>query len=75
MAGAFLLAMVGQSKFVQLGAQNKELFGWITATYLLIAIISNLSSYFQWPDLAIQGVGYSIIDFLNRYYASLKSNS
>lgn len=64
LAGAFLLAMVGQSKFVQLGAQNKELFGWITATYLLIAIISNLSSYFQWPDLAIQGVGYSIIDIL-----------
>lgn len=56
--------MVGQSKFVQLGAQNKELFGWITASYLLIAIISNLSSYFQWPDLAIQGVGYSIIDIL-----------
>ena len=64
LAGAFLLAMVGQSKFVQLGAYNKELFGWITATYLLIAIISNLSSYFQWPDLVIQGVGYALIDIV-----------
>lgn len=62
LAGAFLLALVSEHQFVQLGVYNMPLFRWLTAGYLLVAIASNLCSYFEWPDLPIQGVGFALVD-------------
>lgn len=56
--------MVSDHKFANLGVENPPLFGWLAASYLIIAIISNLSSYFEWPELPTQGVGYALIDIL-----------
>jgi two-component system sensor histidine kinase PilS (NtrC family) len=64
LSGALILAMVSESNLIQLGTHDFTFFKWITSVYLLIAIISNLSSYFEWPDLATQGVAYVIIDIL-----------
>lgn len=54
--------MVGGNRFAQIGAYHSNLFDWLVASYLMIAIISNLSSYFEWPDLPIQGIGFAILD-------------
>jgi len=62
LAGALLLALVSDFNLIPLGRDDPLLFRWITAAYLLIAIISNLSSYFEWPELAVQGVGYVLLD-------------
>ncbi|MGB0846041.1 MAG: two-component system sensor histidine kinase NtrB [Thiolinea sp.] len=64
LAGALILALVSQPSLVHLGHHDYPLFRWVTGLYLLIAIISNLCSYFEWPDLVVQGVGFSIIDIL-----------
>ncbi|MEZ5534778.1 MAG: HAMP domain-containing sensor histidine kinase [Thiolinea sp.] len=64
LAGALILALVSESSLIQLGTYDFTFFKWISSVYLLIAIISNLTSYFEWPDLATQGVGYVIIDIL-----------
>ncbi len=64
LAGALLLAMVSDYRMVQLGAHDPELFRWLTSGYLLVAIVSNLSSYFEWPDLPVQGVAYAVLDIL-----------
>ena len=54
LAGALLVALVLEYGHVHLGEYQPELFRWLTGTYLLIAVITNLSSYFQWPDLPVQ---------------------
>ncbi len=64
LAGALILSLVLQPSIVHLGHYDYYLFKWITGLYLLIAIISNLCSYFEWPDLVVQGVGFAIIDIL-----------
>jgi len=64
LAGALVLTLVGQSQFVPLGATHPELYNWLAATYLIVAIISNLTAYFEWPDLSFQGVGYTLLDII-----------
>ncbi len=62
LAGALLVALVLEHGNIQLGQYQPELFQWLTGTYLFIAVISNLASYFQWPDLSVQTVLFVILD-------------
>jgi len=64
LSGALILALVSESNLIDLGTRDPILFKWLAVAYLLIAIISNLTSYFEWPDLTTQGVGYVLIDIL-----------
>ncbi|CAA6811760.1 MAG: Two-component sensor PilS [uncultured Thiotrichaceae bacterium] len=64
LSGALILAMVSESNLIMLGTHDFLFFKWLTSVYLLIAIVSNLTSYFEWPDLTTQGVGYVLIDIL-----------
>ncbi len=64
LAGALLVALVLEYSQMRLGQYQPELFHWLTGTYLIIAVISNLTSYFQWPDLPVQTTFYVILDIL-----------
>lgn len=64
LSGALILAMVSESSLILLGTHDPLFFKWLASVYLLIAITSNLTPYFEWPDLTTQGVGYVIIDVL-----------
>ncbi len=64
LAGALVLTLVSESHWIPLGSGSPTLYSWLAVTYLLLAIISNLSSYFEWPDLALQGVGYTLFDIV-----------
>jgi two-component system sensor histidine kinase PilS (NtrC family) len=62
LAGALLVALVMEHGQVRLGEYQPEMFQWLTGTYLFIAVLSNLSSYFQWPDLSVQTVFFVLLD-------------
>ena len=62
LAGVLLLSVVTDHNAIKLGTYDAHLFSWLTVVYLVIAIISNLTSYFEWPDLPIQGVLYVLFD-------------
>jgi two-component system sensor histidine kinase PilS (NtrC family) len=62
LAGALLVALVLEHGHIQLGQYKPELFQWLTGSYLIIAVISNLTSYFQWPDLSVQTVFFVLLD-------------
>ena len=62
LAGALLVALVLEHGHIQLGQYRPEWFQWLTGTYLIIAVISNLTSYFQWPDLSVQTVAFVLLD-------------
>ena len=64
LAGALLVALVLEYGHVHLGEYQPELFRWLTGTYLLIAVITNLSSYFQWPDLPVQTSLFVVLDIV-----------
>lgn len=64
LAGALLLSVVTDYNAIQLGQYEPQLFRYLTITYLVIAIISNLTSYFEWPMLAFQGIAYVIFDII-----------
>jgi len=73
LAGALLVALVLEYGGVRLGQYDPILFKWLTTFYLLVAVASNLTSYFQWPDLPIQTVFYVLVDIvvlLGMIYAS-----
>jgi len=73
LAGALLVALVMERGQVRLGEYQPEMFQWLTGTYLFIAVLSNLSSYFQWPDLSVQTVFFVLLDIailLGLIYAS-----
>lgn len=73
LAGALLVALVLENGHIRLGQYMPELFLWLTGTYLIIAVISNLASYFQWPDLSVQTVMFVLMDIvilLGLIYAS-----
>lgn len=62
LAGALLVSLVLEPGQTHLGEYNRELFTWLTGTYLIIAVISNLASYFQWPDLPVQTTLFVLLD-------------
>lgn len=62
LAGLLLLSVVTNHNAIKLGTYDPYLFSWLSTLYLIVAIISNLSSYFEWPDLPIQGVLYVVFD-------------
>ena len=64
LAGALLVALVLEYGHVHLGEYQPEMFRWLTGTYLLIAVITNLSSYFQWPDLPVQTSLFVVLDIV-----------
>ena len=67
------MALVLENGHIRLGQYMPELFLWLTGTYLIIAVISNLASYFQWPDLSVQTVMFVLMDIvilLGLIYAS-----
>lgn len=73
LAGALLVALALEPDGTQLGRYDPSLFAWLTGTYLFIAAMSNLASYFQWPDLSVQTLLFVIIDIsvlLGLLYAS-----
>jgi two-component system sensor histidine kinase PilS (NtrC family) len=68
-----LVALVLEHGQLQVGEYRPDLFQWLTGTYLFIAVISNLTSYFQWPDLSVQTVFFVLLDIailLGLIYAS-----
>lgn len=72
LAGALLIGLVLGHNEVRDG-YDLPLFTWLTGTYLIIAVISNLASYFQWPDLSVQTLLFVLIDIailLGLIYAS-----
>lgn len=64
LAGALLVALVLEYNSVKLGQYDYPLFTWLTGTYLIIAVISNLASYFQWPDLPVQTSLFVLLDII-----------
>lgn len=73
LAGALLVALVLEYGNVRLGQYDPNLFSWLTGTYLIIAVLSNLTSYFQWPDLPVQTLLFVLLDIailLGLIYAS-----
>lgn len=73
LAGALLVALVLEYGNVRLGQYDPNLFVWLTGTYLIIAVLSNLTSYFQWPDLPVQTLLFVLLDIailLGLIYAS-----
>lgn len=73
LAGALLVALVLEYGNVRLGQYDPNLFTWLTGTYLIIAVLSNLTSYFQWPDLPVQTLLFVLLDIgilLGLIYAS-----
>lgn len=62
LAGALLVSLVLDYSNVKLGNHDPNLFVWLTGAYLLVAVVSNLASYFQWPDLPVQTVLFVILD-------------
>lgn len=62
LAGALLIALTLQSGNIRLGQYDPALFTWLTGTYLIIAVLSNLASYFQWPDLPVQTLLFVLLD-------------
>lgn len=66
LAGALLIALVmsdnASGGSMKLGQHDMLLFRWLTGAYLILAVISNLASYFQWPDLAVQTVLFVLLD-------------
>lgn len=72
LAGTLLLAVVTNYS-QRFASMDSDLFSWLTAIYLLVAIISNLTSYFEFPDLEFQGFFYLLIDIgilMSLLYAS-----
>ncbi|HRJ51153.1 MAG TPA: ATP-binding protein [Candidatus Thiothrix moscowensis] len=73
LAGALLVALVLEYGNVRLGQYDHALFTWLTGTYLIMAVLSNLASYFQWPDLPVQTLFFVLLDIallLGLIYAS-----
>ena len=64
LAGALLVALVLDYGHIRLGQFQPELFHWLTGTYLFIAVLSNLTSYFQWPDLPVQTSLFVMLDII-----------
>lgn len=62
LAGVLLVALVWEHGHTRLGQYQPELFQWLTGLYLIIAVISNLASYFQWPDLSVQTILFVLLD-------------
>ena len=62
LAGALLVALVWEHGNMRLGHYQPELFQWLTGVYLIMAVISNLASYFQWPDLSVQTLLFVLLD-------------
>ncbi len=62
LAGALLVALVMADGNIKLGQHDYNLFTWLTGAYLFLAVISNLASYFQWPDLSVQTVLFVLLD-------------
>ncbi|EIJ34285.1 two-component system sensor histidine kinase NtrB [Thiothrix nivea] len=62
LASALLVALVLEYGKVKLGQYDPGLFVWLTGVYLIIAILSNLASYFQWPDLPVQTLLFVLLD-------------
>lgn len=62
LAGALMVALVLQYGNVRLGQHDPDLFKWLVGVYLVVAVISNLTSYFQWPDLPVQNNLYILFD-------------
>lgn len=73
LAGALLVALALEQDSIRLGQYDPGLFMWLTGTYLFIAVLSNLASYFQWPDLPVQTLLFVLLDIavlLGLIYAS-----
>jgi two-component system sensor histidine kinase PilS (NtrC family) len=64
LAGALLVALVLGYGNIRLGQHDPALFTWLTGTYLFIAVFSNLTAYFQWPDLPVQTLFFVLIDIV-----------
>lgn len=63
LAGALMVSMVLDGP-TRLGQLDQNLFIWLTGAYVVFAVVSNLASYFQWPDLPVQTSLFIAVDII-----------